>query len=90
MAAFSVAPAPVLIHCLRLAGTTRRAGVSVALVAERIVHWSIQRADRTTHLRIVLIAVIAAAGVIIAAKSAQWDRTPGAQTSGEQSYTVSD
>ena len=56
----------------------------------RIVHWSIQRADRTTHLRIVLIAVIAAAGVIIAAKSAQWDRTPGAQTSGERSYTVSD
>jgi hypothetical protein len=54
------------------------------------VHWSIQRADRTTHLRIVLIAVIAAAGVIIAAKSAQWDRTPGAQTSGERSYTVSD
>jgi len=54
------------------------------------VHWSIQRADRTTHLRIVLIAVVAAAAVIIAAKSAQWDRTPGSQASGERSYTVSD
>jgi len=53
------------------------------------VHWSIQRADRTTHLRIVLIAVVAAAAVIIAAKSAQWDRTPGSQASGERSYTVS-
>jgi len=54
------------------------------------VHWSIQRADRTTHLRIVLIAVVAAAAVIIAAKSAQWDRTTGSQASGERSYTVSD
>jgi hypothetical protein len=53
------------------------------------VHWSIQRADRTTHLRIVLIAVVAAAAVIIAAKSAQLDRAPGAQTSGERSHTVS-
>ena len=54
------------------------------------MHWSIQRADRTTHLRIVLIAVIAAAGVIIAAKSAQWYRTPGVQTRGERAYTVSE
>jgi hypothetical protein len=61
----------------------------LALVAGRIVHWSIQRADRTTHLRIVLIAVIAATVVIIAAKSAQFDRAPGPQTSGERSYTVS-
>jgi len=50
------------------------------------VHWSIQRADRTTHLRIVLISVVAAAVVIIAAKSAQLDR---AQTSSARSYTVS-
>ena len=53
------------------------------------MHWSIQRADRTTYLRIVLIAVVAAAAVVIAAKSAQLDRAPGAQTSGERPYPVS-
>jgi hypothetical protein len=63
--------------------------VSCVSCVGHIVHWSIQRADRTTHLRIVLIAVVAAAAVIIAAKSAQLDRAPGSQTSGDRPYTFS-
>jgi hypothetical protein len=46
-------------------------------------------ADRTTHLRIVLIAVVAAAIVVIVGKSAQLDRGHAHQTAPDRTYTAS-
>ena len=59
------------------------------MVAGRSVNWSVLNADRTTHLRIVLIAVVAAAIVVIVGKSAQLDRAHGPQPAPDRSYTAS-
>jgi hypothetical protein len=58
-------------------------------VAGRSVNWSVLNADRTTHLRIVLIAVVAAVIVVIVGKSAQLDRGHAGQTLHDRSYTAS-
>jgi hypothetical protein len=53
------------------------------------VNWSVLNADRTTHLRIVLIAVIAAAIVVVVGKSAQLDRGHAGQTLSDRTYPAS-
>jgi hypothetical protein len=46
-------------------------------------------ADRTTHVRIVLIAVIASAILVILGKSAQLDRAQGPQPAPDRTYAAS-
>jgi hypothetical protein len=59
------------------------------LVAGRSVNWSVLNADRTTHVRIVLIAVIASAILVILGKSAQLDRAQGPQPAPDRTYAAS-